>query len=166
MEEPWYIRIYEDNDHIHKKELQFKNIDFKVGDHRHCEVCWDKFSYSTDCLHRGYYEKESKCWVCEKCFKEFRNLYGWTVCEDNDMGKPWDIRVYENSEHLHKKKLQFKKIDFKPNEHRYCNFCWDKLADMPDCLHEGYYEKDSDKWICEKCFTLFSSLYEWQTSDD
>ena len=77
MEKPWYIFEYERKDYLHQRKLKHKNIDFEILDHRHCELCWDKFSYQNDCLQKGYYEEKSQSWICEDCFNKFQSLFGW-----------------------------------------------------------------------------------------
>ena len=77
MEKPWYILEHEEKVYLHGKKMQLKNIDFDSNDHRHCELCWDKFAHHNDCLQKGYYEEESQSWICEDCFNEFKGLFGW-----------------------------------------------------------------------------------------
>ena len=46
-------------------------------DHDHCEFCWAKFCEEdiSDCLHEGYATKDNYRWICEDCFKEFKENY-------------------------------------------------------------------------------------------
>ncbi len=53
------------------------NFDEQHLDHAHCEFCNDYFSLQGDYLKEGYYEKESKSWICETCFHDFKILFGW-----------------------------------------------------------------------------------------
>ena len=57
-------------------------------DHEHCEFCWKKFYtkiISDHCALQGYVtycaEWEREVWVCEECFADFRELFGWKVEE-------------------------------------------------------------------------------------
>lgn len=53
-------------------------------DHDHCEFCWAEFAAAhDDAGHvdytRGYVTKDGKHWVCEPCFNDFRERFGWVV---------------------------------------------------------------------------------------
>ena len=49
------------------------------GEHDHCELCWARFSNYSEDLHSGYYEKESKSWICPECYEAAATLFSWTV---------------------------------------------------------------------------------------
>jgi len=53
-------------------------------DHDHCAFCWAKFMVEDhpDVLHEGYATLDDYHWICERCFKDFRELFRWTVVED------------------------------------------------------------------------------------
>ena len=75
----WYMEEYEEKTYLHNKELvvqRFPDID---GEHDHCELCWNRFSKYPGDLHEGYYEPDSKSWICGECFKQFHELFGWTI---------------------------------------------------------------------------------------
>ncbi|MEQ1921436.1 MAG: hypothetical protein ABL952_02905 [Pyrinomonadaceae bacterium] len=50
-------------------------------DHDHCEFCGKKFSMESDDLHKGYSTEDCYHWVCEKCFDDFKDEFGWLVSE-------------------------------------------------------------------------------------
>jgi len=78
----WYIIAYDDNDHLHHVTLLKRPyIPETKGDHDHCEVCWDRFSEYEGDQHEGYFEPIRKSWICSKCYREFKDLFGWTVPE-------------------------------------------------------------------------------------
>jgi len=80
MEKPWYILEYEEKDYLHGKKLELKGFTpDHSGDHRHCELCWARISYLKEDSNSGYYEIFSKSWICEDCYNNFKDLFGWTV---------------------------------------------------------------------------------------
>ena len=50
-------------------------------DHDHCEFCWAKFStVPGEGVHtHGYCTPDEYRWVCETCFDDFREAFGWSV---------------------------------------------------------------------------------------
>ena len=52
-------------------------------DHDHCEFCWAKFMTEDlpDVLHQGYATQDYYRWVCEQCFADFRDRFGWQVID-------------------------------------------------------------------------------------
>ncbi|HUN80902.1 MAG TPA: hypothetical protein VMV81_05255 [Phycisphaerae bacterium] len=53
-------------------------------DHDHCAFCFAKFMVedSSDVLHQGYATQDDSRWICEKCFDDFKEMFKWTVVED------------------------------------------------------------------------------------
>jgi hypothetical protein len=51
------------------------------NDHDHCEFCWDKFMKdgSDESLGFGYTTEDRYRWVCETCFKDFAEMFGWKI---------------------------------------------------------------------------------------
>ena len=51
------------------------------NDHDHCEFCWAKFMASPDpdVLTEGYCTQDRERWVCQECFDDFVDLFGWQV---------------------------------------------------------------------------------------
>ena len=78
--------------------------------------------------------------------------------------KPWYVFQYENSEELHDKELKFLKYD--DDDHDHCAVCWARFSQFDPDLHFGYYEKDSNNWICEECYNSFKDLFRWHLSDE
>lgn len=59
----------------------------QTWDHEHCKFCWAKFmaegaSDDPSVLAEGYVT-EGDHWVCERCFADFRQEFGWTVAESD-----------------------------------------------------------------------------------
>ena len=62
-------------------ELEFRPFDGSLRDHDHCEFCGEKFSPGEGDLHRGWCTPDGYHWVCEECFRDFRERFGWKVRE-------------------------------------------------------------------------------------
>ena len=55
-----------------------KNPDW---DHDHCAFCWAKFveGVAPDALQVGYCTPDEYHWVCDTCFHDFKDQFGWQV---------------------------------------------------------------------------------------
>ena len=81
MKKPWYIIEFEEKIYLHNKRIQLKRIEYESDQHEHCELCWARFSLHKDDLQFGYYESDSRSWICQTCCKDFKDLFKWTVEE-------------------------------------------------------------------------------------
>ena len=45
-------------------------------DHDHCSFCWADFDKPTDI---GYCTTDQYHWICEECFKDFKDMFQWEV---------------------------------------------------------------------------------------
>lgn len=81
MAKEWYMQEYEEREYLHNKKLEHKEYDgpFCLDDHEHCALCWQKISKYPEDDHSGYYEKDSRDWICEDCFDKFKELFGWEL---------------------------------------------------------------------------------------
>jgi hypothetical protein len=52
-------------------------------DHDHCEFCMVKFMDvdEPDVLREGYATADNYRWICNECFNDFRDRFGWTLVE-------------------------------------------------------------------------------------
>ena len=50
-------------------------------EHDHCEFCGAKFSEQPEDLHVGYATADRYRWICENCFRDFRDMFQWTVVD-------------------------------------------------------------------------------------
>jgi hypothetical protein len=50
--------------------------------HDHCVFCWGKFTSdpSDGCLKQGFVTIDGRYWICEQCFTDFRDQFGF-VCK-------------------------------------------------------------------------------------
>ena len=48
-------------------------------DHDHCEFCGAKFSTASDDLRQGWTTADEYRWVCETCFTDFQQRFGWVT---------------------------------------------------------------------------------------
>ena len=44
--------------------------------HEHCDFCWEKAMTDTPCTF--YCTEDLRYWVCEECFHDFQQHFGWT----------------------------------------------------------------------------------------
>ncbi|MBO7464240.1 MAG: hypothetical protein J6T56_00110 [Bacteroidales bacterium] len=49
----------------------------KEWDHDHCEFCGEKFSETGDGLKDGYATADNYHWICNACFNDFKEEFGW-----------------------------------------------------------------------------------------
>jgi hypothetical protein len=66
---------------IHRKYRRYaKNPHWN---HDHCEFCWATFMTEEypDVLHIGYATEDDYRWICEICFQDFKEMFGWTVID-------------------------------------------------------------------------------------
>jgi hypothetical protein len=60
-------------------QLMFSKFDNSVRDHDHCDFCKETFSEMEEDLHEGYCTLDKYHWICEKCFKDFKDMFKWQV---------------------------------------------------------------------------------------
>lgn len=53
-------------------------------DHDHCELCWAKFPEDESA---GYRTRDSRHWICKRCFEDFKEDFSWTVAENGQPAK-------------------------------------------------------------------------------
>jgi hypothetical protein len=53
-------------------------------DHDHCAFCWAKFMVEDypDVLHEGYATADDYHWICDQCFRDFRERFQWQLIPD------------------------------------------------------------------------------------
>lgn len=55
--------------------------------------------------------------------------------------------------------------EYKPNypdEYELCVFCWSHIGSRFWEHYEGYFEEESQSWICHKCAEEFSKAFRWE----
>ena len=78
MNNDWRINDHQKYLHgIALKKTTFKES--AKNDHEHCELCWEKFSNNDGDAHEGYCTLNNYYWICEECFKDFCDLFNWTI---------------------------------------------------------------------------------------
>lgn len=62
---------------IYKKYKKYRDD----WEHDHCEFCSAKFKDvdADDVLRYGYSTKNDYWWVCEKCFEDFKDRFGFNI---------------------------------------------------------------------------------------
>ena len=49
------------------------------NDHDHCEFCMAKFGKGDADLKIGYSTLNNEIWICPKCYKDFKDRFGWKL---------------------------------------------------------------------------------------
>ena len=54
------------------------------NDHDHCAFCWAKFMVEDrpKVLHEGYATLDRSHWICDQCFGDFAEMFGWKLSGD------------------------------------------------------------------------------------
>ena len=81
------------------------------------------------------------------------------------MGEKWYDWAYNTKSYLHGITLQYKSFPEIRNDHVHCEMCWDRISNLQGDLHGGYYDKESNSWICKDCFTELKGAFHWKESD-
>ncbi len=69
-----YAKRYVEN---HKKGHEYLEGDkMQIFWHEHCEFCWDKATTDRECTF--YCTEDLRYWVCEECFRDFKDRFRWT----------------------------------------------------------------------------------------
>ncbi len=50
-------------------------------DHDHCRFCTDKFMEREGFLHEGYCTEDENIWICEECYQDFKEMFGFTLVD-------------------------------------------------------------------------------------
>jgi len=60
-----------------KKYRRYSN----TWDHDHCDFCWVEFCLEgcEDSLIEGYATEDDYYWICETCFKDFKDMFQWKL---------------------------------------------------------------------------------------
>lgn len=78
-EHEWIEWDYQSKPYLHDRKLQKRQFTCPTIEHDHCELCWARFSSYPEDLHEGYFEPNSKSWICGDCFERCKERFGWTV---------------------------------------------------------------------------------------
>lgn len=79
-------RVMGQEGYLMNKHLQHRRFNPLIcsEDFTQCEFCWDRFDEIPEHSKIAYFEPITKCWICEKCFKDFQSHFHWTVEEISD----------------------------------------------------------------------------------
>ncbi|GAB6188179.1 hypothetical protein [Thermopirellula anaerolimosa] len=51
-------------------------------EHDHCEFCGAKFSEQGEGVNVGYTTIDRYHWICEECYKDFKDMFQWTLVDE------------------------------------------------------------------------------------
>ena len=69
----------------------------------------------------------------------------------------WEIK---NKEYLYNKKIEKKEYPINAG-HAHCELCWARFGNYEGDLKQGFYECESQSWICEECYSIFQEYFNW-----
>jgi hypothetical protein len=74
-------RLTNQENYLKNKELYHRNYK-KTGsfDHDHCSFCFTNFKSNEQV---GYCTTNYYHWICEECYKDFKNSFNWRVIEED-----------------------------------------------------------------------------------
>jgi hypothetical protein len=78
-------RIMGQEGYLLNKKLQHRHFSRTLcrDDFTQCEFCWSLFDKDVSCPSMAFFEPQGKYWICETCYRDFREHFGWEV-EDED----------------------------------------------------------------------------------
>jgi hypothetical protein len=58
-------------------------------DHDHCEFCMAKFGEGdlSGAIQAGYSTTDEYRWICDDCFRDFRDRFDWTIDSEDSLGE-------------------------------------------------------------------------------
>ena len=80
----WRLRGQEK--YLAKKEFVYKRYTSNnpLWDYDHCEFCNERISLLPEDRNYGYTTLDDYYWICEDCFNDFKDQFGWTVVNDSN----------------------------------------------------------------------------------
>ena len=82
------------------------------------------------------------------------------------MKEPWYIIEYKHKTYLHNKELCLKEFACDLSDHDHCELCWARFSMNEGDLHSGYYDSDTNSWICKTCYSDFKDLFNWSDENN
>lgn len=81
-----------------------------------------------------------------------------------------NMKIFENDwrnmgqiDYLYRKRLKFVTYSKEFGDHEHCEFCSEKISNLPNSLNCGYYTVNTKYryWICPKCYEDFKDIFQW-----
>ena len=74
-------RLMGQEGYLRDKVLQHRKFDRQlcVLDFDQCDFCFKVFDEDPERPLTAYFEPDQKIWICETCFKDFKNHFNWVV---------------------------------------------------------------------------------------
>jgi hypothetical protein len=73
------LRLTNQIKYLFKENLLHKRYD-STDDHMHCVFCWERIE---DSLKKYYCTVGEGYWICEECYKDFKDMFQWNVLNKN-----------------------------------------------------------------------------------
>jgi len=73
-------RLTNQIEYLKEKKLKYVEADkdFDNLNHEHCEFCFIKFNYESQC---GYFSLDNYHYICENCFNDFNKMFKWEIID-------------------------------------------------------------------------------------
>lgn len=71
-------------DYLFHKKIRLMKYENSLGDHEHCEFCFEKISTIPGTLHEGYCTIDTpyKYWICSNCYNDFKSIFKWEIVRE------------------------------------------------------------------------------------
>ena len=79
------------------------------------------------------------------------------MIHENELKQTMDTKGYLRGKAVVQKKF----VPSFPADYTVCVFCWAQISSFEEDLHEGFWEFESDSWICPKCLDRYADLFCW-----
>lgn len=73
--EDWRLTDQEE----YMKNLKLYHTNYTKNNHDHCEFCFYKFEKKEQI---GYCTTDYYRWICEECYKDFKEVFDWKVVNE------------------------------------------------------------------------------------
>ena len=95
------------------------------------------------------------------CVKVF--LKGNIEMDNKEQISKWIEWEIKNKNYLYGKKVEKKEYPMNV-EHTHCELCWARFGNYAGDLKQGFFECESQSWICDDCYNIFRKHFKWTTT--
>ena len=95
------------------------------------------------------------------CIKVF--LKGNIEMDNEEQISKWIEWEIKNKNYLYGKKVEKKEYPMNA-EHTHCELCWARFGNYAGDLKQGFFECESQSWICDDCYNIFRKHFKWTTT--
>lgn len=78
MKNDWRL-VNQENFLMRKNVVKAHFFETADCDHTHCVFCWEKIGKQRNMLNTAYRIVGGNWWICEKCFTDFKEHFGFQI---------------------------------------------------------------------------------------